>query len=124
MGSPPLLLLWAADPKVVRALDSVAGEHGLAARRTDAADPAQTPAVVVVDLDAPGAFDALVEQFMSVEPYRSAQRVFVIGFSNGGFMAQRLACDVGDHIAGVISIAGAAPSPDSAGTAWPATSPT
>jgi len=37
MGSPPLLLLWTADPKVVRALESVAGEHGLTARRSDAA---------------------------------------------------------------------------------------
>lgn len=40
------------------------------------------------------------------------QRVFVIGYSNGGFMAQRLACDIGDRIAGVISVAGAAPSKD------------
>lgn len=38
------------------------------------------------------------------------KRVFVIGYSNGGFMAQRLACDVGDRIAGVVSVAGAAPS--------------
>lgn len=37
------------------------------------------------------------------------KRVFVIGYSNGGFMAQRLACDVGDSIAGVVSVAGAAP---------------
>ena len=61
MGSSPLLLLWTADPKVVRAAEAVAGEHGLTARGTDAADPAETPAVVVVDLDAPGAFDALVD---------------------------------------------------------------
>ncbi|MEP7051843.1 MAG: PHB depolymerase family esterase [Pseudomonadota bacterium] len=40
------------------------------------------------------------------------KRVFVIGFSNGAFMAQRLACEVGDRIAGVISVAGAAPSAD------------
>src|SRR4051812_2902336 len=39
-----------------------------------------------------------------------ARRVFVIGYSNGGFMAQRLACDVGERIAGVISVAGASPS--------------
>jgi len=44
----------------------------------------------------------------SVDP----KRVFVIGYSNGGFMAQRLACDVGDRIAGVVSVAGASPSPD------------
>jgi polyhydroxybutyrate depolymerase len=41
-----------------------------------------------------------------------AKRVFVIGYSNGGFMAQRLACDVGDRIAGVVSVAGASPSLD------------
>ena len=59
MASPPLLLLWTADPKVVRALEAVAGEHGLAARRSNAADPAESPAVVVLDLDAPGALDTL-----------------------------------------------------------------
>jgi nitrite reductase/ring-hydroxylating ferredoxin subunit len=61
MGSPPFLLLWTADPKVVRSVETVAAEHGLAARGTDAADPAETPAVVVVDLDAPGALDALTD---------------------------------------------------------------
>jgi polyhydroxybutyrate depolymerase len=40
------------------------------------------------------------------------KRVFVIGYSNGGFMAQRLACDVGERIAGVVSVAGAAPASD------------
>src|SRR5882724_11233904 len=44
----------------------------------------------------------------SIDP----RRVFVIGYSNGGFMAQRLACDMGDRIAGVVSVAGAAPAPD------------
>jgi polyhydroxybutyrate depolymerase len=44
----------------------------------------------------------------SIDP----KRVFVIGYSNGGFMAQRLACEVGDRIAGVISVAGASPSPE------------
>jgi len=61
MGSSPLLLLWTADPKVVRSVETVAGEHGLTARRTDTAHPADTPAVVVVDLDAPGAHDALTD---------------------------------------------------------------
>ena len=45
-------------------------------------------------------------------PAIDPRRVFVIGYSNGGFMAQRLACDVGDRIAGVVSVAGAAPSPE------------
>jgi nitrite reductase/ring-hydroxylating ferredoxin subunit len=61
MDPSPLLLLWTADAKVVRSVETVAAEHGLTARRTDTADPAETPAVVVVDLDAPGAFDALVD---------------------------------------------------------------
>lgn len=45
-------------------------------------------------------------------PAIDPKRVFLIGYSNGGFMAQRLACDVGDRISGVISVAGAAPSAD------------
>jgi nitrite reductase/ring-hydroxylating ferredoxin subunit len=57
----PLLLLWTAEPKVVRSIESLAGEHGLEARRADAGEPADSPAVVVLDLDAPGAFDALVD---------------------------------------------------------------
>jgi polyhydroxybutyrate depolymerase len=35
------------------------------------------------------------------------KRVFVIGHSNGGFMAHRLACERGGRIAAVISLAGA-----------------
>src|SRR2546423_11938490 len=60
MGSSPLLLLWTADPRVVRSVESLAGETGLEARRMDDGEPAEAPAVVVVDLDAPGALDALV----------------------------------------------------------------
>jgi len=44
----------------------------------------------------------------SIDP----KRVFVIGYSNGAFMAQRLACDLGDRVAGVVSVAGAAPADD------------
>lgn len=36
------------------------------------------------------------------------RRVFVIGYSNGGFMAYRLACELSDRITGVVSVAGAA----------------
>jgi nitrite reductase/ring-hydroxylating ferredoxin subunit len=61
MASLPVLLLWTADPKVVRAAETVAGEYGLAPRGMDGGAPAEPPAVVVVDLDAPGAFDALVD---------------------------------------------------------------
>jgi polyhydroxybutyrate depolymerase len=35
-------------------------------------------------------------------------RVFVIGFSNGGFMAHRLACEVGDLVRAAVSVAGPA----------------
>jgi nitrite reductase/ring-hydroxylating ferredoxin subunit len=61
MGSAPLLLLWTADPRVVRSLGSLAGEAGLEARGLDGGEPAEPPAVVVIDLDAPGALDALVD---------------------------------------------------------------
>jgi nitrite reductase/ring-hydroxylating ferredoxin subunit len=60
MSDMPVLLLWTADPKVIRSVESLAGEHGLASR-PGAADPAEEPAVVVMDLDAPGALDALTE---------------------------------------------------------------
>jgi polyhydroxybutyrate depolymerase len=36
-----------------------------------------------------------------------AKRVFLIGHSNGGFMAYRMACDHADQIAGIVSLAGA-----------------
>lgn len=36
-------------------------------------------------------------------------RVFLIGHSNGGFMALRMACEAGDVVTGVMSLAGAAP---------------
>ena len=36
------------------------------------------------------------------------KRVFVVGYSNGGFMAHRLACEV-DGIAGILSVAGPSP---------------
>jgi nitrite reductase/ring-hydroxylating ferredoxin subunit len=60
MTSPPVLLLWTADPKVVRSVETLAHEHGLQTRGTAAGEPDDPPAVVVVDLDGPGAFDALV----------------------------------------------------------------
>jgi polyhydroxybutyrate depolymerase len=37
-------------------------------------------------------------------------QVFIIGHSNGGFMAYRMACEHSDLLAGVVSIAGAMPS--------------
>ena len=35
------------------------------------------------------------------------RRVYVVGFSNGGFMSYRLACDHADRIAAIVSISGA-----------------
>lgn len=35
-----------------------------------------------------------------------ASRVYLFGHSNGGFMANRLACEIGDEIAGVANLAG------------------
>jgi polyhydroxybutyrate depolymerase len=45
-----------------------------------------------------------MEQKFNVDP----QRVFLVGHSNGAFMAQRLACDSSSRIAAVVSLAGAA----------------
>jgi polyhydroxybutyrate depolymerase len=41
---------------------------------------------------------------LSIDP----ERVFVFGFSNGGFLAQRVACDLAPRVAAVVSLAGAA----------------
>lgn len=34
-------------------------------------------------------------------------QIYVVGHSNGGFMAHRLACEIGDRIAAIVSLAGA-----------------
>ena len=44
-----------------------------------------------------------MELHYNVDP----KRIYVVGHSNGGFMAYRLACDVGHRIAGIVSLAGA-----------------
>jgi polyhydroxybutyrate depolymerase len=38
-----------------------------------------------------------------------ARRIYVMGFSNGGFLAHRLACRIGDRLAAVASVGGAGP---------------
>lgn len=60
MTASPWLLLT-ADPKVLRAVETLAVEAGSAARRADSGELGDAPAVVVLDLDAPGAFETLVE---------------------------------------------------------------
>ncbi|MGH8973592.1 MAG: Rieske (2Fe-2S) protein [Acidimicrobiia bacterium] len=57
----PLLLLCTADPKVCRSLEGLAAEVGLTLHPATAGDPATPPAVVVVDLDRPGADEVLVD---------------------------------------------------------------
>jgi polyhydroxybutyrate depolymerase len=49
-------------------------------------------------------------------PDIDARRLFVIGFSNGGFMAHRLACARGSDLAGIASMAGLGPVPGEACT--------
>jgi nitrite reductase/ring-hydroxylating ferredoxin subunit len=57
----PWLLLWTGDPRVTRSVATLAADVGLDIRSADARQAPDAPAVVVMDLDAPGAFDALVE---------------------------------------------------------------
>jgi polyhydroxybutyrate depolymerase len=51
-----------------------------------------------------GALIAAARALPEIDP----ARIYVAGFSNGGFMAERLACDVGG-IAGVLDVAGGSP---------------
>jgi polyhydroxybutyrate depolymerase len=56
---------------------------------------------------------ALVTRALAEHPI-DPQRVYVVGYSNGGFMAHRLACELDGLIAGIVSVAGAGPKPDQA----------
>lgn len=47
-------------------------------------------------------------------PRVDAGRVYLVGFSNGGFMAYRAACEIAPRLRGIFSIAGAGPN-DAAG---------
>ena len=53
------------------------------------------------------AYLAAVIQQVQSDYVVDAQKVFVVGFSNGGFMAYRMACDHADLIAGIVSISAA-----------------
>lgn len=57
----PVVLLWTADPKVLRSLEPLAAEAGLSLHPATGGEPATVPMVAVVDLDAPGALDAVTE---------------------------------------------------------------
>lgn len=61
-----------------------------------------------VPVDHVAALGALIERFGS-EPRIDRARVFVGGYSNGGFMAHRLACERPELVAGIVSIAGSGP---------------
>ena len=50
--------------------------------------------------------EALINQWLE-RPEIDPARVYVVGFSNGGFMAHRLACFMDDRLAAVVSISGA-----------------
>ena len=51
---------------------------------------------------------AAILETARANPAVDPERLYVLGYSNGGFMAQRLACELG-HIAGIASVSGAAP---------------
>ena len=44
---------------------------------------------------------------MSARYRVDARRIFIVGHSNGGFMAHRMACDRSDRVAAIVSLAGA-----------------
>lgn len=46
----------------------------------------------------------------TAHPRVDPRRVYLVGFSNGGFMAHRFACAMSSRVAGIVSIAGAFPS--------------
>jgi len=48
---------------------------------------------------------ALIDKLVSTE-HVDPKRVFATGMSNGGFMAQRLGCELSDHITAVASVSG------------------
>lgn len=58
-------------------------------------------------LDDVGYIDAVIDD-MRAQYNIDPRRVFLIGHSNGGFMAHRYACERADRIAGFVSLAGAA----------------
>ena len=49
--------------------------------------------------------DALIDDAVAHNPI-DPSRVYVMGFSNGGFMAHRYACDRAERVAGIVAFAG------------------
>ncbi|HEX6276495.1 MAG TPA: PHB depolymerase family esterase [Polyangiaceae bacterium] len=61
-------------------------------------------------VDHVAALRALVERAVASKPI-DAKRVYAVGYSNGGFMAHRLGCELDGLFAGIASVAGAGPKP-------------
>jgi polyhydroxybutyrate depolymerase len=59
-----------------------------------------------VPVDDVAYLDAVIDDAIARYPVDPA-RVYVAGYSNGGFMAHRYACDRAERVAGVVSFAGA-----------------
>ncbi|MFZ5439630.1 MAG: alpha/beta hydrolase family esterase [Myxococcota bacterium] len=59
----------------------------------------------------------LIDEF--VRRGADPSRVFVMGMSNGGFMALTLACRAGDRLAGLVSVTGALSRPLAEACPWP-----
>jgi len=101
-------------------IDAVAKRHGFVvavpAGRTDAHGHPfwnATPACCDFDGKKPDdvgyvrrVIDELVKKGLA-----DPKRVYLVGVSNGGFLAHRLACELAPKIAAVVSIAGAGPEP-------------
>lgn len=70
----------------------------------NATDACCQPPDATVDVDDVAFLRAVIEDVRRRHP---VSRVFLIGHSNGGFMALRMACEASDVIDGVVSVAGA-----------------
>jgi polyhydroxybutyrate depolymerase len=55
-----------------------------------------------------GAILALIDDQVK-QHHVDAKRVYLVGFSNGAFLAWRIACDHADKVAAIVAIGGAAP---------------
>ncbi|GAC1352658.1 MAG: hypothetical protein NVS3B20_12750 [Polyangiales bacterium] len=53
------------------------------------------------------AYVSAIIDYMSSNYNVDPKRIFIVGHSNGGFMAHRLACDLSNRVAAIVSLAGA-----------------
>lgn len=60
-------------------------------------------------IDHVAALKELLERALREHPELDAERVYIGGISNGGFMAHRFACEAPELVRGVVSISGAGP---------------